>query len=156
MAVVTSKLGPGTFTLSDPAVPATPIDFSCQLLAAVVEYDKTKEDDETTLCGDVVAGDTTYTATFSGTFFQDLSDPAGIVAYSWANKGTEQDFTYTPNTADAATVTGRVVIDPLPIGGDEPKAKMRAEFTWDCVGEPTATFGGVAGTEAETETAPAA
>jgi len=138
MPVTTTKLGPGTFTLG-PA--GTPLDFSCQLVSMTVETDKSKDDDETTLCGDVVAGDTTYTATLSGEFFQDLADPAGIVAYSWDNMGVAVEFIYTPNTAAAGSVEGLVTVDPLPIGGDEPKAKMRSEFTWDCVGVPTFTPG---------------
>jgi len=153
MAVSTTKLGPGTLTLGPTG---TPLDVSCQLVSATVEWDSSKDDDETTLCGDVVAGDLTFTATLSGTFFQDLGLATGVVAYTWDNKGAEVEFTYTPNTAAGGSVAGIVTIKPLTIGGDEPKAKMRSDFTWDCVGEPVFTPGtGVVGTEAEPEAATA-
>lgn len=148
MAVTTTKLGPGTLTLTLGA--GTPLDVSCQLVSAQVEWDKNKDDDETTLCGDVVAGDTTYSATLSGTVFQDLAavSPNGIVEFTWTNKGAECAFEFTPNTAAGATVAGNVTIDPLMIGGDTPKAKMRSDFKWDCVGEPTLTIGALAAAEA--------
>lgn len=139
MAVTTTKLGPGTLTLTLGA--GTPLDVSCQLVSAQVEWDKNKDDDETTLCGDVVAGDVTYTATLSGTFFQDLATATGIVAFTWDNKGAAVEFEFTPNTIAAASVTGVVTVDPLMVGGDTPKAKMRSDFKWDCVGEPTLTPG---------------
>lgn len=135
MAVSTTKLGPGTLTLTLAA--GTPLDVSCQLVSAQVEWDKNKDDDETVLCGDVVAGDVVYSATLAGTFFQDLAATTdGIVEFSWTHKGEVVDFEYVPNTDAAKAVTGQVTVDPLMVGGDTPKAKMRSDFKWDCVGEP--------------------
>ncbi|HKE75223.1 MAG TPA: hypothetical protein VKB57_16495 [Acidimicrobiales bacterium] len=141
MTASTTPLGPGTLKLGETA---TALDVSCQLTAAQVEWDKDKEDDETTLCGDVVPGDTTYTATLSGTLYQDLAVATGVVAYTWENKGQAVPFEFVPNTAAGATVTGTVVVDPITVGGDEMKAKMTSDFEWDCVGEPDITFGGAA------------
>lgn len=138
MAVATTPLGPGTLTLGETTAS---LDVSCQLIGAQVEADKTKEDDETTLCGDVVTGDVTYTYTLSGTMFQDLAIAGGVVDYTWTNTGQTVPFVFTPNTVAAAKVEGDVLIDPLMVGGDEPKAKMRSEFTWDIVGTPTFTPG---------------
>jgi hypothetical protein len=138
MAVSTAPLGPGTLKLGPTA---TAFDASCQLLNAQVENDKSKDDDETTLCGDTVPGDVTYTFTLTGTFFQDLALASGIVAYSWEHMGEAVDFEFVPNTAAAASVEGQVTVDPLIVGGDEPKAKMRSDFTWDIVGTPTFTPG---------------
>jgi hypothetical protein len=141
MPVSTTKLGPGTLTLGETG---TELDASCQLLGAMVEWDKDKEDDETTLCGDVVPGDMTYTATLSGTVYQDLAEATGLVAYTWEHKGETVAFEFVPNTAAGATVTGDVIVDPLTVGGDEMKVKMQSDFEWDCVGEPTIAFGGAA------------
>jgi hypothetical protein len=138
MAYKVHKLGPGTLTVGE--VGAV-IDISCQINNAVVEWDKDKDDDQTVLCGDVVPGSTTYTATLSGNLFQDLDDGDGIVAFSWANKGNAYPFEFVPNTAVGATVAGSVVVDPISVGGDEMKANMASDFEWDIVGEPTLTMG---------------
>ena len=142
MAVKSTKLGPGTLTLGDVG---TLQDASCQLAGAVVGWDKDKADDITVLCGDVVAGGTTYTATLSGTFLQDLEDEAGLVAFTWENRGVSVPFTFTPNTAAGATVTGTVVIDPIDVGStDDFGSTMTSDFEWDCVGEPALAWGGAA------------
>lgn len=134
-----TKFGPGTLTLT--TVPV--IDLSCQLITCQIEWSKDKDDDETVLCGDVVAGTTTYTAQLTGEMFQD-TDTAGILEYSWGTgKGASVPFVFTPNTADGAAAAGTVTVDPITFGSDEAKANMRADFTWDCVGEPTFTAGTV-------------
>lgn len=134
MPVKSVKLGPGTLTLGPTG---TPMDASCQLQNGVVAWDKDKADDITVLCGDVVAGGTTYTATFAGTFLQDLGATSGLVEWSWTNKGTEQDFEFVPNTAAAKGVTGKVIVDPIAVGStDDYGATMTSDFEWDIVGEP--------------------
>jgi len=139
MAVKSTKLGPGTLSLGPVA---TPVDFSCQLTGAVVAWNKDKADDITVLCGDVVAGGTTYSATLSGTFLQDLDDSAGIVGYSWQHKGESIEFTYTPNTAAGTSVSGTLIVDPIDVGStDDYGSTMTSDFEWDCVGEPTLDFG---------------
>ncbi len=137
MPANTTVLGPGTLSVG--AV-GSEVDFSCQVNNAMVAWDKDKDDDQTVLCGETVAGSVTYTATLSGNVFQDLADPAGIVAFSWANKGTVVPFEFVPNTTAGTSVTGEVLIDPIQVGGDEMKAKMTADFEWDCVGEPDITI----------------
>src|SRR3954462_3445352 len=121
MPANSTRLGPGTLTLTpDPGgTTPTPVDFSCQLANAVVSWDKDTDDDITVLCGDTVAGAATYTSTFSGAMLQDLADAAGIVAFSWDNKGAQVGFDFTPNTAAAATVTGIVTVDPLDVGSTD-------------------------------------
>lgn len=133
MPAKVSKLGPGSLSIG--AV-GSEVDFSCQVENAQVQWDKSKDDDVTVLCGDVVPGATTYTAQLTGTLFQDTADPDGIVQFSWANKGTTQPFIFIPNTADAMQVTGELTIDPITVGDDTAGANMDSDFTWDCVGEP--------------------
>src|SRR5262245_56195578 len=98
MAYNVTKFGPGTITLGS-ATPGPIVDFSCQLINATVEWDKDKDDDVTTLCGDVVPGSTTYTATITGTLFQDVGVATGILEYSWDHKGETVPFEFVPNTA---------------------------------------------------------
>ena len=145
-AAKVTKFGPGTLTLGEVGAP---VDISCQLINAQIEWDKDKDDDETVLCGEVVAGATTYTASLTGELFQDVADIAGILFYSWEHKGETVPFTFTPNTAAGTHADGELVLDPITFGSDEPKANMRSDFTWDCVGEPTLTAGAPAGLGAE-------
>lgn len=138
MTVNKTPLGPGTLVLGDVG---TPLDISCQIINALIEWEKEKDDDVVVLCGDTAAGATTYTATIAGELFQDVDDPAGILATSWANKGTETPFVFTPNTAAGTSAEGVLVLDPIDFGGDEAKANMTSEFTWSIVGEPLLTIG---------------
>jgi hypothetical protein len=136
MAVRVTKLGPGTITVGEVG---SLVDFSCQLQNAQVEWDKDKDDDVTVLCGDVVPGSTDYSATITGTVFQDIDDVDGIVFYSWEHKGEAVPFEFVPSTPVGTSVTGTVILDPITVGADEPKANMQSDFTWDCVGAPTLT-----------------
>jgi hypothetical protein len=137
----TWPLGPGTLTIGETGAV---VDASCQMINAQIEWDKDKDDDTTVLCGDVVPGSTTYTATLTGSVFQDVANASGLLAYSWTKKGQPVPFTFTPNTAAGTAAKGTLILDPITFGGDEPKAKMQSDFTWDCVGEPELDF-----TEAE-------
>ena len=146
MAVKYTKFGPGTLVIG--AV-GSPTDISCQIIQAKIEWDKDEDDDVTTLCGDVVPGAVTYSATMSGELFQDVDDPAGIMFTSWTNKGEVYPFVFTPNTAQGTHADGNLILDPVPFGSDEPKANMTADFSWKIVGEPTLTVGvAMAATEA--------
>ena len=143
-----TKFGPGTLTIGEVGAP---IDVSCQMIAAQIEWSKDEDDDVTVLCGDVVAGAVTYAATLTGEVFQDVADAAGILFYSWQHKGEVFPFTFTPNTAAGTSAAGELQLDPLSFGGDEPKANMTSDFTWKIVGDPVLTAGGVMAAEAEAE-----
>jgi len=138
MPAKVTKFGPGTLTIGEVGAP---LDVSCQVINAQVEWDKDKDDDVIVLCGETVAGSTIYTAQLTGEMFVDVDDVAGILALSWTSKGTTVPFTFTPNTAAGTSCTGSLVLDPLAFGSDEPKANMTSDFTWACVGEPALTFG---------------
>jgi hypothetical protein len=133
MAGKATKLGPGVLTIGDTA---TGLDLSCQLSAAKVEWDKDKEDDVPTLCGDTIAGGITYTAKLTATVLLDLSDQ-GMVDFTWTNKGQQYPFVFEPSTAEAKAVVGDLIVDPLDVGGDEVKKNMSVDLEWDIVGEPT-------------------
>ena len=133
MPATISKLGPGSLSIGEVG---TEVDFSCQVQNAQVQWDKSKDDDTVVLCGESIAGATTYTAQLTGTLFQDQADPDGIVRFSWTNKGDAVPFVFVPNTVDGVSVTGVVTIDPITVGDDTSGANMDSDFTWDCVGEP--------------------
>jgi hypothetical protein len=125
------KLGPGTLVIG--AV-GTPIDFSGRCTSAAVTWKVNTSDDTVVLSGDVLAGDRTYTATLEATVFQDDLTEGDLIDYTWANKGSQVPFTYTPY-AGGRSITGQVVVDPLDVGGDVEK-KNTADLKWGCVGEP--------------------
>jgi hypothetical protein len=137
MAAKVTKFGPGTLTIGEVGAP---LDVSCQVINAQIEWDKDKDDDIVVLCGETVAGSTIYSAQLTGEMFVDVDDAAGILALSWADKGTTVPFTFTPSTEAGTSCAGDLVLDPLAFGSDEPKANMTSDFTWACVGEPTLTF----------------
>lgn len=127
------KLGPGLLTIGEAGAA---IDISCRLSAARVEWDKDKEDDTPVLCGETIAGATTYTSQLAGTIAQDLSADNGIVEFSWTHKGEQFPFVFVPSTDAGKQVTGQVIVDPLQVGGDEVKKNMMSDFEWDIVGDP--------------------
>lgn len=127
------KLGPGSLTVG--AVGA-PLDFSGRCTSAKVTWKVDTSDDVPVLSGSTIAGDRTYTATLEATVYQDdlYPGPGGLVDYSWANKGAQVPFTYTPYTGGRA-ITGELIVDPLDVGGDVQK-KNTSDLKWGCVGEP--------------------
>lgn len=135
MPINTTKLGPGTLTLG-----AGAMEVNAQLTACKVTSSESVEstDDVKVLSGEVLEGDesASYSFALEGTFLQDLGAVGSVVAWSWANKGTEQPFTFTPNTAAGVDVTGTLVPVPLQIGGDEVDTNMDAGFTWRIKGDP--------------------
>lgn len=138
MTINTTDLGPGTLVLGTGALAV-----ESQLSACTVNPSENVDEQEGTrvLSGETTAASSTetFTYTLEGTFLQDLSavESASVVAWSWANKGTEQSVTFIPSTAAGVTVTGTIKPVPLAIGGDEAGSRMDSDFTWRFVGEPT-------------------
>lgn len=137
----TYNLGPGTLSIG---ATGSPIDVSCLINNAVIAADKDQGDSETKLCGTVKPGAVTYTFTLSGNVDLDIGDEAGFWALSQSAAGTQQDFTFVPSTLAGTEATGKLVIDPLPFGGDETGTTMAGDFEFALVGKPTYDIGGVA------------
>jgi hypothetical protein len=125
------KLGPGVLTVGSIG---SPIDFSNRCTAVAVRWSVDNEDDTPVLSGETLAGDRTYTATLEATAYQDDLYDGGLVAWSWANKGSQVPFTFTPY-AGGRSITGELIVDPLDVGGDVAK-KNTSDLAWACVGEP--------------------
>lgn len=140
MPIVTEKLGPGTLTLGTGPLAVEMQLLSCKLVPA---ENVTTEDAVMVLSGEELPEESTetFTWTLQGEFLQSLLT-GGVVAWSWANKGTEQAFTFTPNDAHsvAAEFTGTLKPVPLQVGGDDVGKRMTAAFTWRLVGDPTPTW----------------
>lgn len=128
MTVQSYKMGPGTLKLGTSGA----FDASCQVttctVAAAEQVDSTDAID--VLCGEQIPGeeDVSFDWTIGGTFVQDLAS-AGVVAYTWTNKGTWVDFEFIPNTAAARKVTGQCRLVPLGVGGDV-KVRPTSDFTF--------------------------
>jgi len=99
------------------------------------------EGDATTkLCGDTRAGTVSYTYALSGNMDTDVADDAGFFALSQSAPGSQQSFTFTPNTVAGTSATGILVIDPLDFGADESGADLTSDFEFTIVGTPTYTY----------------
>lgn len=135
MPINTTKLGPGTLTLG-----AGALEVNAQLTSCSVTPSENvdQSDDLKVLSGEVLAGDAsaTYSFVLEGTFLQDLGAVSSVVDWSWANMGTEQAFTFTPNTAAGIECTGTLTPVPLRVGGDEVDQRMTSDFTWRITGTP--------------------
>lgn len=142
----TFLLGPGTLEIG--AI-GTEIDVSCLINNAVIAADKDQGDSTTKLCGTVKPGPVTYTYTLSGNTDTDVADDAGFFALSQMAAGTEQAFTFTPNTEAGTVAAGTLVIDPLDFGSDESGSTMTSDFEFAIVGKPTFTYAGAAAMETE-------
>lgn len=140
MPIQSYKLGPGTLTLGE-----TPLDISCQITAGRVVPAENVATTEAVpvLCGEELPAedDVTYTYTLEATLFQDLA-AAGVIDWSWTNKGTPQPFTFVPTSVQARQVTGTVRVVPIAIGG-EVKTRPTSDIAWACVGDDP-VFGAVA------------
>ncbi len=127
-------LGPGSLVFGETG---SNLDISCQVTAAKITFDSDKEDDVPTLCGDTLVGEKTYTSKLEFSAAQDL-EKDGLIDWTWKNAGKEVPFVFLPKLTGGAAVNGRVVIDPVELGGDV-KKKNISEAEFDCVGLPTFT-----------------
>lgn len=134
MPATAHATGPGTLTFGEVGGPEAQ-DFSCQVTKVAVTTKSDSEDDQPTLCGDVIAGEQTDSATLEATFAQDFSRE-GVVAWSWANKGKQVPVRFIPNLATDMEVVGTITVRPLNIGGDA-KKKNTSDVEWPFVGFPT-------------------
>lgn len=133
-------LGPGSFKLGEVG---TELDLSCQLTAFTISWEVDAEDAEPTLCGGQIGGARNYVATATGSVYQDV-EADGVVDYTWKNKGEDVPFTFIPDEAGTAMVTGTLTIDPINLGGDVRK-RNKSDFEWQCVGDPVFVADSTAG-----------
>lgn len=126
------KLGPGTLTIGETG---SDLDLSCQMTEVSITWENDESDPVHVLCGGIVPGDDTFTATLEGVAYQDMTE-AGIVEFSWSNKGSVVPFLFEP--IDGASVVGQVKVLPIDLGG-EINVKNTSDLSWPCIGEPVFT-----------------
>jgi hypothetical protein len=133
VTVLTEKLGPGLLTLGSGPLAVEQQLTGCKLVAA---ENVTTEEAIKVVSGEEIPEETseTFTWTLQGEFLQSLVT-AGVVAWSWANKGAE----FEPNSG-GASFAGTLKPVPLQVGGDEVDKRMKSTFTWRVVGDPTPTW----------------
>lgn len=134
MAIKSVTVGPGDLTFATDNQT-----FASQITSARVTVGVNRGDELKVLSGESIPAEATYTYELEATALQDLS-ANGIVDWSWKQAGKTATFTYTPNKANAATIKGTVVVDPISVGG-EVGQRATSDFTFPIVGTPTFTPG---------------
>lgn len=131
MPFTDSRQGPGTLVLGT----TTPgeVGFQCSSVQLVPSVDST--DGTPTLADPNPAPLTTTSYALEGTAIDDYTNPAGLQRYCYDHDGEELGFVWTPNTTDAATCTGDVVVQAFQMGG-EMRDQQTNDFSWPCVGKP--------------------
>lgn len=134
MTIKKYTVGPGTLELGGT------LGIEAQVTAMRVEWSEnvTTADTIAVLSGEETGGeeDADYRATLAGNVVQDI-DAAGLVDYSWTNKGEEVPFVFVPNTAKGRSVTGVVAVAPITLGGDVKDKTPRSDISWRIIGDPT-------------------
>lgn len=137
MAIKHYTVGPGTLKFTIGSASSGSTSFESQITKAVVNTSVDRGDSLNVLSGESIGGTPDYKAQLEFSCLQDLT-ANGIVDWSWKNMGKDAQFTYTPSTEVGATVTGKVTVDPISIGG-EVKGRATSDVTFQCVGMPTFT-----------------
>lgn len=141
VAGVGYPLGPGTLKIG---ATGSAIDVSCLVNNCTIAASKTQDDNVTKLCGTVVPGAVTYDYTIGGNVDTDIAEATGLFALSQSAPGSQQDFTFVPNTDVGTSATGRLILDPLDFGGDETTQTMASDFEFALVGQPVYAYDGAA------------
>jgi hypothetical protein len=136
--IKTNHLGAGTLTLGAGALAVQGQITNCRVQAAEQVTTGTRTP---VLSGEELEASerVNYNWTIAGNLFQDW-DAAGVVDWSWTNKGTPQPFTFVPDTDAARQVTGICIPVPITIGGpvtgtpDNPGDPASSDFSWRCKG----------------------
>lgn len=130
--------GPGTLSIGEAA---SAIEVSALINGARITTEVDQEDSVTKLSGLVRPGKITFSGVFEGNIDIDPEVSAGLFMLSQTAKGSEQSFTFTPNTAAGPTATGVLVITPLDFGADDGDygSTMTSDFEWKIIGDVTYT-----------------
>ena len=153
-----NKFGPGTLKIGETG---TEIDVSCQVNNLVLTQAPNRGDSKVMLCGTTKAGSVTYDKTLEGNLDLDLDAGAdGLFYLSQQYPGSEQSFTFTPNTAGGDTAAGTLILDPMDFGSTEGYgALMGSDVSWivtDVTITPGSGGGGAAAATGATAGTPGA
>lgn len=135
-AGATVKLGPGTLIIG---ATGSAIDVSCLVNNATVVTDRSQDDPTFHLCGTSTQAPVKYAHTLEGNLDIDPSEATGLFALSWDQMGSEQPYTFTPNTAEGTAAAGTLILDPLNFGADEYGKTLNSDFAFVLTAAPTFT-----------------
>lgn len=137
MPITESKLNGGSLTLAVGS--GEPVEFATQAtnIRITPGYDE-EGDPVTVLSGDSLGADTVRTDELTIGAIQDFTDPAGFLAFLWANDLEEAAFTWDtgPASADGVRFTGTVSVRAPEVGGDV-DARLTTELTMPVIGPVT-------------------
>lgn len=131
MAIKSHKLGPGVFTIG-----VGPLALEAQITECTVKW---AEKVTTTNAIDVLSGEqipeeeeVSFRAQIDLTLLQDDLAAAGMIDYSWTNKGVSAAFKFIPNNTISRKITGTVSIVPIDVGGTV-KQRNTSTVSWRCI-----------------------
>lgn len=137
MTIKTQPMGPGTLTFG-----VGPLAVSSQVRAATVEWTEsvTRKEAKKVLSGEELPASekATYTAVLKVKVIQEM-DNGGLVAWSYANRGTDQAVEFVPNTAEGGSIDGTIRPVPITLGGEVDDDSPESDFTWSFVDLPALT-----------------
>jgi hypothetical protein len=130
MALVDSRLGPGTLTFGSSEYG---IQITNVRLVPTIE-----ETDGTPTLGDPKPDPTTEDPTWAleGSAIQDWEDDLGFVEYCRDNHGTTVTFSWVPASAAGVTYSGSCVVKAVEIGGDA-GVQATTDFSFRVTGDIT-------------------
>jgi hypothetical protein len=142
-----TRLGPGTLLLGT----APGVEYGFQVSACKLVPTVNTTDGTPTLAvpEPPVESDTTFA--LEGTAINDFTDPTGLQRWCYDEDGNVHDFTWTPNTADAAVLTGQCTIQAFEMGGDV-AVQITTDFSFPTVGKPVWTGGSAQAADEQTRT----
>lgn len=115
MAAATMTIGPGTLTIGEAGslTNLAPQCTSCKITPSTSQSDATP-----VLSGETVAGDRTETWELEAALNHDLGAAESVQRWLFEHRGEIHPFTFVPESAATATVSGSLVVEALPFGGD--------------------------------------
>lgn len=131
MALVDSRLGPGTLTLGT-------TEYGAQASNVRLVPNHTETDGTPTLADPEPAATLKTKWTLQGSAVQDWESPTGFVEYCRDNNGSTVPFDWEPNTAAGVAFTGTCTIKAVEIGGDA-GVQLSTDFEFAVVTGPTRT-----------------
>lgn len=131
MALIDSRLGPGTLSLGT-------TEYGAQISNVRLVPSHDEVDGTPTLATPEPASTVKTKWALSGSAIQDWESATGFVEYCRDNNGVAVAFTWVPNTSKGVTFAGECVVKAVEIGGDI-NAQISTDFEFQVVGSVTRT-----------------
>lgn len=128
-ALATRKLGPGSLKLGETG---SPREMASEVTKCTIEPSWKDEDPTPVLDGSEFYDEGRFEGTLSGEFMQEYSMKS-LVAWTWENTGKELPFVFRPRNDNDMTITGKVIVRAVSVGGDV-KTANTASFEWKISG----------------------